>query len=129
MLGYLLVSKREWMRHQRELSAALKRATDAEDRLNSERQRKDAAILELASRVVTKHGGYGLRSSVPEVESPAPHPQRFTHEPTEADLAKLDYYINEYRKVGKSEEEARAIWEMEMRGETPVYPYESEVEQ
>jgi hypothetical protein len=124
------ISRREWIRHQRELHLALNRALDAEKRLNAERERKDAAVLELASRVVVKHGGYGLRAAEPEVEpSPAPHPRNFTHEPTETDYAKLEHYKECYRQAGRSEDDAEAIWEMEMRGETPTYPYESEVEQ
>lgn len=117
------ITRREWARHQRELQAALKRARHAEDALAAERQAKDWLVLQLASRVITKHGGYGLDHEAPSVEV-APHPQRFTHEPTEADMAKLDYYRECYRQVGKTEEEADAIWEAEMRGEMPRYPYE-----
>lgn len=131
MFGHLFVSKREWARHQRELHAALKRASDAEDRLDAERQSKDWIMVQLASRIVTKNGGYGLDHEQPERSpKPTPHPKAWTHEPSETDLAKLEYYKKSYREAGKSEEEAELIWEAEMRGETPRYPYEElEVEQ
>lgn len=118
------ITRRELARLERQLTEALRRAERAEDALRSERERKDSAILELASRVVTKHGGYGLQSAEPKVEAQPPHPKKFTHEPTDVDLAKLEYYVNEYRKAGRSEEEATMIWEAEMRGENPIYPYE-----
>lgn len=121
------ISRRELQRLERELSQALKRASEAEAELRRERAAKDTLVVQLASRVITKHGGYGLDE--PERPAPPPHPKRFTHEPSETDLAKLDYYKQCYLQAGRPVEEAEAIWEAEMRGETPVYPYESEVEQ
>lgn len=129
MFGYLWISKREWARHQRELSTALKRASDAENDLRAERQAKDWLTLQLSSRLVTKSGQYGLDHIVPPrttetTTTITPHPKRFTHEPTEIDFAKLEYYKECYRREGKSEDEAELLWEAEMRGESPVYPYE-----
>lgn len=88
-------------------------------------------MVQLTSRIVTKSGGYGLDHEQPErPPKPTPHPKAWTHEPSEMDLAKLEYYKKSYREAGKSEEEAELIWEAEMRGETPRYPYEElEVEQ
>lgn len=116
------VSRREWARHQRELQTALKRAEQAEKDLASERQSKDWLMLQLASRLVTKSGQYGLDHEplVKRVESP----RRFVQEPSELDLARLEYYKQCFRNDGKSEDEAEALWEAEMRGETPFYPYE-----
>lgn len=122
MLGYLLVSRREWARHQRELRVAINRAIYAESQLAIERQSKDWMVVQLASRLATKHGTYGLDHEAPKPL--APHPKQWTHEPSEVDLAKLEFYKKSYREAGKSEEEAEAIWETEMRGETPRYPYE-----
>ena len=120
------VSRREWARHQRELQAALKRASDAENRLDAERQAKDWAILQLTSRFVIKQGGYALDHEKPVPESP--DPRHFTHEPTVEDLAKRDWYIKCYAERGWSEDDAVALWEAEMRGDPVVYPYEREVE-
>lgn len=127
MLGYFWLSKREWARHQRELHAALKRASEAEQQLAAERQSKDWLLVQLTSRIVTKNGGYGLDHQPPE---PAPsltrpaNPRGFIREPSDLDNAKLEYYKKSYREAGKSEEEAELIWEAEMRGEQPRYPYE-----
>lgn len=120
------VSRRELARLQRELNSAVKRAEDAERRLDSERASKDWAILQLTSRFITKQGGYGLDSEPPQ---PAPpDPRGFARLPTAEDEAKRDYYIQCYREAGRSEEEAVAIWEAEMRGERVTYPYEQELE-
>ena len=116
------VSRRELARLERELSEALRRAKAAEDALCAERQSKDWIVTQLASRVVTKHGGYGLDHDPPKPQQP--HPKQWTHEPNEVDLAKLEYYKECYRAAGKSEQEAEMIWETEMRGEVPRYPYE-----
>jgi hypothetical protein len=121
------VTKRELARLQRELSSAVKRAERAEDELKAERQAKDWAILQLTSRFVTKQGGYALDAEPPQ---PAPSdPRGFARLPTAEDEAKRDYYIQCYREAGRSEDEAVAIWEAEMRGERVTYPYESEAEQ
>lgn len=132
MFGYLWISKREWARHQRELNAALKRALDAEQRLEQERTTKDATILELTSRFLTKQGSYGL-TVADKAQSPTAkteQPNKFIREPTAEDEARLNYYKQCYKEAGRSEEEAEQIWEQEMRGEQPRYPYEeSELEQ
>jgi hypothetical protein len=118
------LSKREIARLERELSAALQRAKAAEDALAAERQAKDWLVLQLASRVITKHGGYGLdhEPSPPKVVEP----QRFVRQPTEIDLAKLEYYKQCAAAAGKPEEDAVQKWEAEMRGESIAYEYESE---
>lgn len=126
MLGWHLVSKRELARLERELSHALKRAASAEQSLAAEREAKDRLVIELASRVVTKHGGYGLTGPVAQVEPPPPNPRGFTHEPSEIDLAKLEYYKQCARAAGRSELEAESIWEAEMRGEPVRYDYADE---
>jgi hypothetical protein len=123
------ITRREIARLERELKAALQRALDAEARLVVERAardeqatRKDDIIVQLASRVVTKAGGYGLDREpprVPEVLPPA-HPRRFIREPTELDDARLQFYIDDARRVGipNPEEDATARWEAELRGES-----------
>jgi hypothetical protein len=120
----LFVSKRELARLERELKAARQRADDAERRLASERQSKDWVILQLTSRFVTKQGLYGLDHEPPA--PPPPDPRGFTRQPTAEDEARREHYIKCYLEVGRSEEDAVAIWEAEMRGEHVVYPYEQE---
>ena len=116
------ISRHELRRLQRELDRAVKRAEDAERRLDAERQAKDWAILQLTSRFVTKQGGYALDSEKP---TPAPSdPRRFTHEPTAEDLAKREWYIKCYIERGWPEDDAIQLWEAEMRGESVTYPYE-----
>ena len=132
MLGYIWISKREWARHQRELNAAFKRASEAEQQLAAERQAKDWLVLQLASRVITKHGGYGLdhEPRVTTETAQAKPAGGFIREPTLDDEDRLDYYKKCYREKGLSEDAAVSVWEAEMRGETPKYPYEeAEMEQ
>src|SRR5262249_39565656 len=112
------LTKREVARLERELKHALGRAKDAEERLSAERQRHDWQTLQLVSRLVTKHGGYGLEETKPE--PPAPHPKGFTHEPTQEDLDVLEYYKTCAEEAGLPEEKATEWWETRMRGE-PVY--------
>jgi len=109
------LSKREVARLERELNHALGRAEDAEKRLAEERARHDWQTLQLVSRVVTKHGGYGLEETKPE--PPAPHPKGFTHEPTQEDLDVLNFYKVCATEHGLSEEDAIKKWEARMRGE------------
>jgi hypothetical protein len=118
------ITRRELARLERELKAARQRADDAERRLASERASKDWVILQLTSRFVTKQGLYGLDHEPPT--SPPPDPRGFTRQPTAEDEAKRDYYIKCYREAGRSEEDAVALWEAEMRNEPVVYPYEQE---
>ena len=108
------------------LAAAEKRAVAAEEALTAERAAKDWLAVQLASRVITKHGGYGLEQERAQ-PSPAPHPRGFTHEPTVMDLAKLEFYKQCAAAAGKDEQDAIDKWEQEMRGEE--LQIESEVEQ
>ena len=116
------LSRRELARLERQLSHALRRASAAEEALAAERQSKDWLVTQLASRIVTKHGGDGLDHELPP--KPVDHPKRFTHEPSEVDLAKLEYYKQCARNAGKSEDDAVEKWEAEMRGEMPVYAFD-----
>jgi hypothetical protein len=113
------------------LASAEKRAEDAESALASERGSKDWLMLQLSSRVITKHGQYGLDYEKPlpkGVDEPkSPHPKGWLKEPDETDYAKLEYYKLCYRNAGMPEERAELRWEAEMRGENP--PLECEVEQ
>jgi hypothetical protein len=112
------------------LASAEKRAEEAEKALKGERAAKDWQTLQLASRVVTKNGGYGLDHEQPatrEAEAKSPHPKGWLREPDEMDEAKLAYYKECYRNAGLSEEKAELRWEAEMRGESP--PFECEIEQ
>ena len=115
----------------RALDDALQRAIDAEKRLAeerkrlddlvaSERQSKDWLTLQLASRVITKHGGYGLDEKPVPVEA-QPNPKGFIREPTYEDDAKLEFYKQCAVNAGKSIEDAVDKWEAEMRGETIAY--------
>lgn len=130
------LSKRDLDRLERDLLHALQRAEKAEQALIDERRRADELIagerqakdyltLQLASRVVTKHGGYGLEVE-PKSAEPVAHPKGFVREPTDHDFTRLDYYKQCYREAGKSEDEAETLWEAEMRGETVTYEYEQE---
>ena len=130
------LSKRDLDRLERDLLHALGRAEKAEaalieerrradELIASERQAKDFLTLQLASRVITKHGGYGLEAE-PKATEPASHPKGYVREPNEQDAARLDYYKQCYREAGKSEDEAQAVWEAEMRGEAVTYEYEQE---
>lgn len=114
---------------QNALASAEQRAEDAEKALASERGNKDWLTLQLASRVVTKHGQYGLDHEAPKPVEPIPVPQGFTHNPTELDYAKLDFYKKCYRDAGMDEEKAEERWNAEMRGEFVPLESESEVEQ
>lgn len=129
------ITAAEFARMERAIEDSLQRAIDAEKRLAeerkrlddivaSERQSKDWMTLQMASRVVTKHGGYGLDHEPPK---PAPpHPKGFIREEELVDTARLEFYKKNCRDVGRSEEEAIAVYEAEMRGESPAYPYEQE---
>lgn len=120
------VSRREITRLERELKNALQRADCAEERLQAERSSKDWLITQLTSRVITKHGGYGLdHEPNPLVTTPA-HPRGFIREPTELDEVKLEYYKRCARERGLPEEDAVMKWESEMRGEMPTYDAEQE---
>ena len=130
------VSRREWDRQQRDLLHALGRAEKAEQALVDERRRTDELIagerqakdfltLQLASRVVTRYGGYGLEAEPKSVE-PEPHPKGFIRQPTDQDLIRLEGFKYFYRQAGLSEEDAQELWEAEMRGEPVVYPFEQE---
>lgn len=133
-------SSREIARLESALADALRRAATAEDRLTeerkrlddivaSERQSKDWMTLQMASRVVTKHGGYGLDSERP-VKVETAHPKGFVREPEEVDAARFQYYVKCYQEAGKSLDEAQQLatllWEAEMRGENVTYEYEQE---
>src|SRR5215813_1703929 len=109
------VSRRELARLERELMQALQRARDAEERLSAERQRHDWLSLQLTSRVVTKHGGYGLEHE--KAEPPPPHPKGFMHEPTQEDYDVLNYYKVCAAEAGHDEADALKRWEARMRGE------------
>jgi len=137
------VSAAEYARMEAALAAALQRATTAEDRLAeerkrlddivaSERQSKDWMTLQMASRVITKHGGYGLNETPVKVEV-SPHPKGFVREPEEVDAARLQYYKTCYLQAGKPEGEAdrlaTELWEKEMRGESVTYDYEQDQEE
>jgi hypothetical protein len=121
------ISRSELRRLLQQVAVAEKRAADAEDRLAAERASKDWLTVQLASRVVTKGGQYGLDHESPA--SSAPSPRTYPRQLTEEDIAKRDYYVRCYREAGRSEEDAVALFEAEMRGERVVYPYESEAEQ
>lgn len=132
------IGKRDLDRLERDLLHALQRVEKAEAALTEERRRvdeliagerqsKDFLTLQLASRVVTKHGGYGLEAEPKPVES-TPHPKGYIRDPTDIDYARLEGYMEIYRRDGRSEEEARALWDSEMRGEQVVYPFEQEAE-
>ncbi len=113
----MFVSRRELARLERELSRAIKRADDAENRLAAERQRHDWQSVQLVSRVVTKHGGYGLDEVKPEPVEPKQHPKGFTHEPTLEDLDVLNFYKQAAAEAGKDESDALQKWEAHMRGD------------
>ena len=66
--------------------------------------------------------------STPLEPPPVNHPKGYTHDPTEIDLAKLEYYKECARRAGHDEEDALAKWEAEMRGEG-LRIEESETEQ
>lgn len=121
------LSGRELKRIERERVAALKRAVAAEDRLAEERASKDWMITQLTSRFVTKQGGYALDHEPPsKAELPPSRPKGYTHDPTEIDLAKLEFYKQCARSAGKDEDDAVMRWEAEMRGEGLPIEYEAE---
>ena len=121
------LTSRELKRLERELSAALRRAVDAEKRLDAERSSKDWAILQLTSRFVTKQGGYALDTEPPaKIEPNKGHPKGYTHEPTEIDYAKLEFYKRCAVEAGHDESDAERRWEAEMRGEGLPIEYEAE---
>lgn len=108
------------------LESAEERAELAEHSLAAERSNKDWLTLQLASRVVTKHGQYGLDYEKPSEKPPVEHPKGYTHEPTEYDLAKLEFYKRCALEAGKDEEDAIQKWEAEMMGESLPIEYEAE---
>lgn len=107
------------------MELAVKRAEEAENALQGERGGKDWVVTQLASRLVTKSGQYGLDHE--PSEPPAVPQNRFVRDPTDIDMARLEFYIKCAQDAGKTEEDARMRWEAEMRGE-PL-PIESESEQ
>lgn len=130
------VSKSEMRRLLAQLSAAESRAIESENRLTAERERLDGLVaserqskdwltVQLASRVVTKHGQYGLDHEIPVKEVPQANPKGFIREPNEYDLAVLKQYQQWAREAGQSEEDAREKWEAEMRGESVNYESET----
>ena len=123
------ISARELRRLERELARANKRADEAEDRLATERASKDWLTVQLASRLATKAGVYGLdHESLPAIQ--AGHPKGFIREEEPTDTARLQYYIKCYQDAGKPHDEAEQLatqlWEAEMRGENVTYEYEQE---
>jgi hypothetical protein len=120
------ISAREIRRLERELARANKRADDAEDRLAIERQSKDWLTVQLASRLATKAGTYGLEDKPPKPVELKAHPKGYLREPDEVDTAKLEYYKKCFSDAGKSEIEAERFWEAEMRGEAPTIEAEQE---
>jgi hypothetical protein len=120
----MLAAQSEFLIDARDKAEA--RALLAEQNLASERAGKDWLTVQLASRVVTKHGGYGLDHEAPSRTEPQSHPKGYTHEPTEMDLAKLDFYKKCAREADRDEEDAVQKWEAEMRGESLPIEYESE---
>lgn len=120
------VTKRELARLERELSRATKRAEDAEERLAAERARHDWQALQLTSRLVTKHGGYGLEETKPEPVEPKQNPKGFIHEPTPEDLDMLNFYKACAAEAGLDEQDAITKWEAHMRGEALTVEYEAE---
>jgi len=121
------VSKSEMRRLLAQISTAESRALRAEDALAAERQSKDWLTLQLTSRLVTKSGQYGLDHEKSEPSQTATqHPRGYTHDPTEIDLAKLEWYKQCAVLAGKDEDDAVMKWEAEMRGEQPIYTYEDE---
>jgi len=124
------VSRAEMRRLLQQVAAAETRAQRAEDALAAERASKDWLTVQLASRVVTKHGQYGLDHAAPTKEPPPPAiPAGFTHVPDERDYAKLEWYKQLARQRGESEDYAEKIWEAEMRGEPLPYQVEVDGEQ
>lgn len=119
------ITTRELARLERERENAIRRAEAAEERLAAERQRHDWLALQLVSRVVTKHGGYGLDEV--KAEPPAPHPRGFTHEPDDMDMAKLEFYKQCARDAGVEDpdSDAQRRWEAEMRGEELPIEYDN----
>jgi len=120
------VSKSEMRRLLAQISTAESRAQRAEDTLAAERARHDWKDLQLLNRAVTKNGGYALDHEKSEPALPTPHPRGFTHEPTDIDLAKLEWYKQCAVNAGKDEDDAVLKWEAEMRGEQLTYNYEDE---
>lgn len=106
------------------MELAVKRAEEAESALQGERSGKDWVVTQLASRLVTKSGQYGLDHKLEPPEPP--EPSKYTHEPSDLDYAKLEYYKQCYRDAGLPEEKAEQRWEAEMRGMS--LPLESEME-
>lgn len=132
------VNQRYLDRLESDLTAALQRAEVSESRLAAERERldgllaaerqsKDWLTVQLASRVVTKHGQYGLDHE--KSVAVEPQPSRYTHEPTEMDYARLEFYKRDAQRVGATEEDAQARWEAEMRGNPIPVAYEMDSEQ
>jgi hypothetical protein len=107
------------------------RAKSAEADLRVERESKDFMTLQMASRVVTKHGGYGLNETPVKVEQ-NPHPKGFIREEEPTDTARFQYYVTCYQNAGKPLDEAQALatqlYEAEMRGESVTYDYERDEE-
>ncbi len=91
------------------------RAVAAELALADERQRKDGLVIQLASRVITKHGAYGLEQE-PQ-PAPAPHPKGFARDPTPEDIDVLNFYKACAAEANQSEQSAIDRWEAHMRGE------------
>lgn len=115
------ITTRELRRLERELATAKKRADDAEDRLAAERASKDWLTLQLASRIVTKGGGYGLDHDKPVSVQPQSNPKGFIREPTYEDEAKLEFYKQCAVNAGRPVEDAIEKWELEMRGQSITY--------
>src|SRR5690242_13137111 len=101
------------------------RTEEAEKQLAAERAAKDWMVTQLTSRFVTKQGGYGL-DHAPQPVMPTAHPKGYTHEPSEMDMAKLEYYKDCARAAGVDEGDAIEKWEAEMRGESLVIEAEAE---
>src|SRR5689334_5098564 len=101
------------------------RLEESEKQLAAERAAKDWLITQLTSRFITKQGSYGLDHE-PQPVMPAAHPKGYTHEPSEMDMAKLEYYKDCARAAGVDEGDAIEKWEAEMRGESLVIEAEAE---
>ena len=113
------ITRREISRLERELSEARQRATSAESRLEGERARVDKLTVAVMDYGATKSGSIAISSRTEPPPKIEPHPKGYLHEPDETELAKLEWYKSCCREAGRSEEEAVAFWEAEMKGEHP----------
>lgn len=118
----MLTTRREMARMRRALAKAEARTAELEAKLEAERDVNRRRETELLDRVLTAAGRYGLSPEAHQTASSRPA-QPSPRTLSALDEARLAAYIQAAKQAGKTEHDARRLFEMELRGEVFTPPY------